>query len=78
MCSPALPSTPPTSSTSSRPELPFRSIVGWFDVAAPHEDEQLVASINDDGVSQMPALGVSRFERKQAVEVALERARGMP
>jgi hypothetical protein len=41
----------------------------------PHEDEQLVAGINDDGISQMATLGVGRLELEQTVELALKCAR---
>ena len=53
------------------PERPLGSIVGGLDIAALHENEQLVASIDDDGVSQMAALGVGRLELEQTVELAL-------
>ena len=52
------------------PERPLRCVVGRLDIAAAQEDEELVAGIDDDGVSQMAALGVDRLELKQAVELA--------
>jgi hypothetical protein len=45
------------------------------DVAARQEDEQLVAGIDDDGVSKMAPFGVGRLELKQTVEFARECAR---
>ena len=57
------------------PELLLGSVIGWFDVAAPHEDEQLIAGIDDDGIAQMATLGVGWLELEQPVELALKFAR---
>jgi hypothetical protein len=57
------------------PECPLGCVVGGLDVAAGEKDEQLVAGIDDDGVSQMAAISVGRLELKQAVELVLEFAR---
>jgi hypothetical protein len=51
------------------------ALPGWFDVAVPHEDEQLVAGIDDDCIAQMATLGVGWLELEQPVELALEFAR---
>src|SRR5262245_6381490 len=42
----------------------FRSVIRRFDVAAPHEDEQLVAGIDDDCVSQMAPFAPSPRTQK--------------
>src|SRR5262249_57906070 len=57
------------------PELLLRSVIRWFDVAVPHEDEQLVAGIDDDCIAQMATLGVGWLELEQPVELALKFAR---
>ena len=41
----------------------------------PHEDEQLIAGIDDDCIAQMATLGVGWLELEQPVELALKFAR---
>ena len=41
----------------------------------PHEDEQLIAGIDDDCIAQMATLGVGWLELVQPVELALKFAR---
>src|SRR5262245_18428609 len=57
---------------SSEASLASVSILGRLDVAAGEKDEQLVAGVDDDGVSQMATISVGRLELKQAVERTLE------
>ena len=57
------------------PELPLGSVIGRRDVTAPHEDEQLVAGIDDNGISQMATVVVAGLQLKRAVELALKFAR---